>query len=253
MLRWVQALLFTLALAVLTFFTTGCGTSAQYRVVDAIADAPYAFDVDWDTVSTSTITFSDVTFGNDGGVYPSTGYQKISSGSHTIKVVETGQTAPVVISNSMSLGGSTQYTLVLMGKFNGTGNLAPVALQFTDDNTAPSSGNVEFRIIHASPRALNEAPNGIDVYIVPPGTALCNVPSTTFSGINYQAASPSYKSLAGSTTYSVIATPTGNCGFQMATLNYNPGSAGAITTMVLVDQQNGGNGNPQWLALTDVQ
>ncbi len=49
--------------------------------------------------------------------------------------------------------------------------------QFTDNNTAPTAGDVEFRVINASP----SSPGGlVDVYIVPPGTDIGGLAPTDF-------------------------------------------------------------------------
>jgi hypothetical protein len=240
MSRLLKALTLTLVLAALTFFTTGCGSSsAQFRVVDAIPDAPVNFDV---AINTKNV-FTGVSFES---VEPSSGYQKVSSGSDSVEVFQTGTTTAVIPSTSLSFGGSSQYTVVLTGRYNSTlPPNVPTAVLLTDNNTAPTSGNVEFRIIHASPSTAT-----VDIYIVPPGTDITNAPKT-FSGLTFQQASPSYASLAGGTTYSVIATFAGTSQ-PIVSLNYNPGSAGAIATMVLADQPGGGF-PPQWLPLTDVQ
>jgi len=240
MFRLLKALLLTLALAALSFFTTGCGSSsAQFRVFDAIPDAPVNLDV----AINGTNVFTGVSFQS---VEPSSGYKNLSSGGDSLEVFQTGTTTPVIPSTSLSIGSSSPYTVVLTGRYNSTlAPNVPTAVLFTDNNTAPTTGNVEFRIIHASPSTAT-----VDIYIVPPGTDITNAPKT-FTGLAFQQASPSYASLAGGTTYSVIATFAGTSQ-PIVSLNYDPGSAGAIATMVLADQPGGGF-PPQWVPLSDVQ
>lgn len=241
MSRLLNALPLTLALAALTFFTTSCGSSSsQLRVVDAIPDAPVGLDVDVNGKNAFTTPF---TFGS---TEPSSGYQKVSAGSDSIEVFQTGTTTSVIPSTSFSMGGSSQNTVVLTGYYiAGTGSPnIPTAVQFTDNNAAPTSGDVEFRIIHASPSTAT-----VDVYIVPPGTDITQVNPATISGLAYQAASSPYTSLAAA-TYSVIVTASGSKNEIIAPQDYAL-TAGQIRTLVLVDNVNGGQ-PPQWLLLSDL-
>jgi hypothetical protein len=242
MLRVLKALPLALAVAALTFFTTSCGSSsqAQIRVVHAIPNAP-ALDVDIN----GTTDFTDILF---DGFQPSSGYKSVPSGSVTIQAFDTGTTTnPLFGTNGVTatLSGSTQYTVVLAGLVNGTGTNALAVLQKTDNNTAPTSGNVEFRIIDASP----SSPGTVDVYIVPPGTDITQVPSPTFSGIVYQQASPTYFSVAAG-TYSVIATTSGSK-VPFISQDFPLPTAGMIRTLVLVDNTGGGS-PPSWLELSDL-
>jgi hypothetical protein len=243
MLRLLKALPLALAVAALTFFTTSCGSSsqAQVRMVHAIPNAP-ALDVDIN----GTIDFPDILF---DGFQPSSGYKSVPSGSVTIQAFDTGTTTnPIFGTNGVtaSLSGSTQYTVVLAGLVNGAGTNALAVLQKTDNNTAPTSGNVEFRIIDASP----SSPGTVDVFIVPPGTDITQ-PAVTpqVSGLVYQQASPSYISLAAG-TYSVIATTSGSK-VPFISQDFPLPTAGMIRTLVLVDNTGGGS-PPSWLELSDL-
>ena len=240
MFRLLKALPLTLALAAFSFFTTSCGSSSsQVRVVDAIPDAPVNVDV---AINGKNV-FTAVSF---EGIEPASGYQKVSGGSTTVEVFQTGTTTAVIPSTSFSLNASSQYTVIATGFYSATQPPnVPTAVQFTDNSTAPTSGNVEFRIIHASPSTA-----AVDIYIIPPLTDVCSVPTKTFTNINFQAASPSYASVAPA-PYSVIATYAGTCQIILSQ-DYPQGTAGMISTMVLVDQPGGGL-PPQWLPLTDVQ
>jgi Domain of unknown function (DUF4397) len=243
MFRLLKALPLTLALATLSLFAASCGSSnqSQIRVVHAIPDGP-ALDVD---VNGTKITTAALAF---GGVQPTPpAYTKVPSGSVTIQAFDTGTTTnPIFGTNGVtaSLSGSAQYTVVLDGFV-----ASPSAPLITDINTAPTSGNIEFRIIHASPS--NQTP--LDVYIVPPGTDITNV-TPQIGGSNpltYQQAS-SYVSVGFATNgYSVILTANGN-----KTPLFNPpyGIApptGSIRTLVLVDLQGGGAMSQTPLVLND--
>jgi len=244
MFRLLKALPLTLALAALIIFTTSCSSSnqAQVRVVNAIPDSQTAgLDVD---VNGNKI-FTALTFPN---FQPSSGYTKVASGSDTIQAFDTGTTTnPIFGTNgvSASLSGSTQYTVLLAGFIAN-----PAAVRLTDNNTAPTSGNIEFRIVHASPS--NQTP--LDVYIVPPLTDITNV-TPQIGGSNpltYQQASI-YVPLAFATGgYSVILTANNN-----KTPLFNPpfGIApptGSIRTLVLVDVQGGSAMSPTPTVLNDL-
>jgi Domain of unknown function (DUF4397) len=248
MFRLLKALPLTLALAALSFFTASCGSSnqAQIRVINAIPDSPTAgldVDVNGTKITTAALTFTDV--------QPTPpAYTKVASGSVTIQAFDTGTTTnPIFGTNGVtaSLSGSSQYTIVLAGFLNGTGTNPLAALQITDNNTAPSSGNVEFRIINASPSVV---PGGtVDVYIVPPGTDINQVNPPTIQGLAYQQASNPYTSLAAA-TYSVIVTSSGTKQEIIFPQDYTL-VAGQIRTLVLVDNAGGGN-PPSWLELVDL-
>src|SRR5260370_1898955 len=129
MFRFLKALPLTLALAALTVFSASCGSSSQsqIRLVNAIPDGP-ALDIDVNT----TKVFTNIAF---GGVQPTPpAYTKVASGSVTIQAFDTGTTTnPIFGTNGVKVGlsGSSQYTIVLAGFFNGTGNNAPAALRKT--------------------------------------------------------------------------------------------------------------------------
>jgi len=249
MFRLLKALSLTLTLASVSIFATGCGSSSQsqVRVVHAIPDGP-ALDVD---VNGTKITTAALAF---GGVQPTPpAYTKVASGNVTIQAFDTGTTTnPIFGANGVTanLSGSSQYTIVLAGFLNGTGNNALAVLQKTDNNSAPTSGNVEFRIIHASPSASPNTPFAVDVYIVPPGTDITQVNPPTIQGLVYQQASNPYTSVAAG-TYSVIVTTSGSKTPLISPQDFPLPQAGMIRTLVLVDNVGGGN-PPSWLELNDL-
>ena len=170
MFRLLKALPLTLAIAALSIVAISCGSSGQarVRVVNAIPDASANLDININ----GTKDFTNVAFDS---VYPTqttpASYVSVPSGSDTIEAFNTGTTtSPVVNSTTASLSGSTQYT-VLLGNYL---NKSPQAYLITDNNTAPTTGNVEIRVIDGSALANAES-TGIDVYIYqtglqPPGT-----------------------------------------------------------------------------------
>lgn len=237
MFRLLKVLSLPLALASLGLFAMSCGSSSsQVRVVDAIPDSPVNFDIQ---LNGKTV-FTNVGFES---IEPSTGYQKVSSGSDSVEFLQTGTTTPVINSTSINLGGSSQYTVLATGFFNGSGQNAPTAVLLTDNNSAPASGDVTFRIVDASP----SAPSSVDIYIVPPGTDITNV-TPSVSALAFQQGS-GYVSLAAA-IYEVIVTPAGNKTELFPGLDYTL-SAGQIRTLVLIDNAGGGN-PPTLLELSDL-
>src|SRR5260370_23572205 len=115
MFRLMKALPLTLALAALSIFATGCGSSSQsqVRVIHAISDGP-ALDINVNT----TKVFTNLAF--SGVQPPPPAYTKVSSGSDTLEAFDTGTTTPVINSTSVSLSGSSQYTVLLTRFLNGT-------------------------------------------------------------------------------------------------------------------------------------
>jgi len=241
MFRLMKALPLTLALAALSFFAASCGSSSQsqVRVVHAISDGP-ALDINVNT----TKVFSNIAF---SGVQPTPpAYTKVASGSDTLEAFDTGTTTPVINSTSVSLSGSSQYTVLLTGFLNGTGANAPTFFTITDNNAVPTAGNVEIRIIDGS---ANTPQGGFSVYIVPPGTNIGTV-TPQISGLLLGQAS-NYQSLnLSGNVYEVIVTPNGN---QTPIINQNYTiTTGSIRTFVMVDNTGGGGISEFPLQLNDL-
>ena len=228
MFRLLKALPLALALAALSFFAASCGSSSQsqVRVLHAISDGP-ALDINVNT----TKVFTNIAF---SGVQPTPpAYTKVASGSDTLEAFDTGTTTPVINSTSVSLSGSSQYTVLLTGFLNGTpGANAPTFFTITDNNAVPTAGNVEIRIIDGSPDT--------------------NIGGVTpqISGLLLGQAS-SYQSLnVSGNVYEVIVTPNGN---QTPIINQNYTiTTGSIRTFVMVDNTGGGGISEFPLELNDL-
>ena len=241
MFRLLKALPLALALAALSFFAASCGSSSQsqVRVLHAISDGP-ALDINVNT----TKVFTNIAF---SGVQPTPpAYTKVASGSDTLEAFDTGTTTPVINSTSVSLSGSSQYTVLLTGFLNGTAPNAPTFYTITDNNAVPTAGNVEIRIIDGS---ANTPQGGYSVYIVPPGTNIGGV-TPQISGLLFGQAS-SYQSLnVSGNVYEVIVTPNGN---QTPIINQNYTiTTGSIRTFVIVDNTGGGGISAFPLELADL-
>jgi len=239
MFRLLKVPSLTLALAAVSIFATSCGSSSQsqVRVVQAISDETTGLDINVNT----TKVFTNIAFGAVQPTPPA--YTKVASGRDTLEAVNTGTTTAVIANTSAGLSGSSQYTVLLTGFLNGTGVNAPTFNLITDNNAAPTSGNVEIRIIDGS---ANTPQGGFDVYIVPPGTNIGTL-TPQISGLLIGQAS-SYQSLnITGNVYEVIVTPNGT---QSSFINQNYTiPTGSIRTFVIVDNQGGGGGVPSQIPL----
>ena len=222
--------------ATLSLLAASCTNSrSQVRVVNAIPNAPSNVDV---VINGSTL------FKNAGfpSVSPSSGYQSLSVGTEAIELLQTG-TTNVVINSSVSLA-SGQSTVLVAGLYGATSGTNEPSLQaVSDNNSAPQTGDVEFRIVDASP----SAPSSVDVYIVAPGTNIAPL-SPNISALAYPHAS-SYQTLPTG-TYSVVATTSGS---KVPFVNQQYSLvAGQIRTLVIVDVSGSGSPSSTPLELSDL-
>jgi hypothetical protein len=233
MFQGLKTLPLVLTLAAVSIFATSCGSSsAKLRIVQAIPDvsAGQPLDIYLDgNKAASSIGF--------GGTFPTTGYQSTHTGSRHLQVFLAGQTTGAIFDGNITLNSGSNYTAVLSG-FTTSSNIA--ASLFTDNNTAPSSGNVSVRIIHASPTwNYSYYQNGMDIFVVAPGTSIFGV-SPTVSALGYQHASNYVSAPAGS--YNVIATPPDLAAEIIVGGPYTFNS-GDIRTVIFVDAPGGGLGS----------
>jgi hypothetical protein len=187
----------------------------------------------------STQEFTDISF---LGVQPNQpGYTTLPSGSTTIQGFSTGTTTNPVFSNSLSLSGGAQYTLVATG-FKANVDL----LQIPDNIPAPPTGDVEFRVINASPSGPNGIPGAVDVYIELNPNSGPGLP-ITIKGLEYTQASNyvSFNFNPNNATpppgFTVYVTPSGSTNPIIISEPINPATAGAARTLVLTDVQYGKN------------
>jgi hypothetical protein len=202
----------------------GCGSggTAQARLLNA---SPGEGSLNGMANSTSFAT--NVSYGS------ASTYTSIPSGSDTLEVEVSGSSS-AAINQTVSLVAKTPYTVMVAGYPSSIG-----AIVLTDNNSAPTSGNILLRVINASP-SLGTA----DVYVVAPNTALDTV-SPTVSALNFESAS-NYVSLAAG-SYEVVFTETGqtvpvitsgSMTFGAGQVNSIVGLNGAVTgytTAVLTD------------------
>ena len=205
-----------LAVAFLTlimiFLTTACGSSnANIRLLNAmLSQNSLDLLVDGKTVASS------VAYGS-GSSYAAT-----SSGSHHLQAEASGTTTIVADFGTQNIGSNSYVTAAATDS-------GPAV--FTDDHTAPATGDVKIRVINAS--ALLSG--GTDVYLVTAGTGITGSP--TFAGLAYPTASTYDSVSAGS--YQAIFTLPGQ-GFAEYITPGQSFSAGQNRTIAIMNGQSGG-------------
>lgn len=179
-------------LLVLILLTTTCGsnnnTNAQFRLMDASPGETSLTVTLGGTAFTSAVTY--------GTASP---YTFVLSGSPTLEVqgpsIITGNTT-TLFNGAVTLNQSTTYTAV--------GDNYPLDFGVTlyvDNNSLPTSGNFNLRIINSAPGL-----GTVDAYVVAPGTDLSST-SPKVAGLAFQAASAYLPMSAG--TYEVYFTLAG--------------------------------------------
>ena len=149
--RW-----FGLSVAILTvgglFVASGCGggSQAKLRVVNASPNET-GIDVLIDGKSVAT----GIAYGSNSD------YLTVDAGSRHIQVQATS-TTNILLDQNLSFNSDTETTYLAT---NFAASISAMVL--SDDRTAPTSGNVNLRVVNA---ALSMGP--VDVYIVTPGADL---------------------------------------------------------------------------------
>lgn len=224
MFQGLKILPLVLTLAAVSIFTTGCSSSStKLRIVQAIPDAGQPLDIYIDGNKVAP----GVGFGS---VFPTSGYHSTATGSRHLQVFLAGQTTGAIFDGNIALASGSTYTAVLTGFYTSS---SIVSSLFTDNNTAPTSGNVSVRVIHASPTwNYSFYPNGMDVWIVGSPYTIGGGLAPTISALGYPKASSYISAAAG--TYEVIATPPQLPAALIIGGPYNFNS-GDIRTVVFID------------------
>jgi len=245
MSRFLRALYLAVAVLAIGIFAASCGsTSTHARFVNTISNGP-----NLDLVMNGSTAFTNVAFGS---VEPTSGYKSFSSGSDPFIAYPTGTTSDPLISSNLNLSSSNKYLVVLAGLDGNTGTVPPAGIVLTDNNAAPASGQVNFRMVNASTWAAQNLVNtgAVDVYLVPPGTPLGSVtPNST--ALQYTQAS----------AYLPVGVPTGGTlemditvsgsTVPLFTQNYSV-TAGQVRTVVLDDTAGGISINTTPVFLADL-
>lgn len=201
----------------LLLLSLGCGSThnAQIRFMNAATNLA---NPQQDLLINSNKVASAIGYG------AASSYTKIGAGTEHVQVEPTGTTTPIIDEN-LTFNTSSQSTIMLFS----SPTIATVV--FADNNAAPTSGNMNLRIINASP-SLGAA----DVYVVAPGTDLSTV-SPTVSSLAVQTASSYFTLTPG--TYQVYFTAAGSK-FSLFDSGPQTWSAGQVRTVVGLDGEFGG-------------
>jgi len=203
-----------------TFLSVGCSSGkSRYRFVQAATGVPTNIDLFVDGKSVQT----GIGFGQTAT------YRSTSSGSRKFELFAAGTSTNPYINASVSLG-SGDTTVIAEGTLS-TISLAP----YTDNNTAPTTGNIKLRVINAAPTVAPTG-QGVDVYVVPTGQGIAGV-NPQFN-VAYPNAG-NYLSLSAA-TYDVIMTVQGTQNIVSNLTTTIPLTSGQIRTVVVLDAQNGG-------------
>ena len=208
----------------LTLAAAGCKSAstivanAQFRVMNASVEQPSLnFLLTTTTLATAL-------------AYPTaTAYSSEAPGPYTVHVEPAGTTT-TLINQGVVLQSGTSYTFIAAEAGFASPALTPIFL--TDDNSAPTSGQMKLRVVNAVP---DPDVGNFDVYVVAPGKSLQNI-NPTFTNLAFQSAS-SYQSLVPG-NYELYFTPT-NQKKILIDSGVLAFAAGQIRTVVALDSTGG--------------
>jgi len=240
--RWLKVLPLALATATLSVIMASCNSTsqAQVRFVHAIQDAD-ALDIDFNGKK----EFTDIAFTN---VQPASGYTVVPNGLVTIEgFLASTSTEAFSVSNVKLFAGS-EYTMVATGFDTNINSV--IILSPADNNTAPANGVIKFRVINASP----STPGPLDIYIQQ-SQIQGLTPPATISALPYEQTSryisePYNTNGGGYTVYVCMAGSTTPIFSQ--NIPVGGSNEGSIRTLILTDQPNVDELNPQFIVLKDL-
>ena len=157
---------------------------------------------------------------------PSTAlYSPILTGSRSLVVQQTSNTAVTLATIPLTIAASTDYTVYAMG---GTGGTAVTSLITTDVNTAGAAADTRFRVTNASSTA-----GAVDVFVTAAGADPTNL-TPDAANVAVNASSAYFSKTAGS--YQIRFVPAGTAGaarngavlFTIATATYPANSGRTI-------------------------
>jgi hypothetical protein len=207
-------------------FAVGCGGSGGTTSLRVVQASP-------DTGQVSVLV-NGTTVNSDLGYAGNTGYLSVNAGSPTLEVIPLNSTTPIV-NQTLDLGSGTETTVIVA---NYKANIDGIVL--TDDNTDPAVGDIELRVVNASP-GIGSA----DVYMVPSGSSLTTI-APIITSLGFESAS-SYQTLTAG-TYQVFLTAPGTKNAYVSTSQLTL-TSGQIRTIVAL---NGATGGYTSLTLADL-
>lgn len=198
-----------------TLFLAGCGSShGNVRLFNGTLDNFAGLDLLVDSHSKAT----GVAYG------AASSYVSVDTGSRNLQADTTG-TSNMIASATASVTSKAFYTFMTL---NNSGSGTPPVV-FTDDNSTPSAGNFNLRIINGSPGLSAQ-----DVWVIAPGTCCSGTP--TYSSLAFGSAS-AYGSLAAGTWEVDFTNPGAITPNLTATVTAN---ALAVRTLVALNSQVSG-------------
>lgn len=162
----------------------GGAGQAELRVIHASPDAPNV-----DVIVDGVQVLTEVPF------FTASAYLDLQAGSRAIRLEPVGSDTPI-LEATVSLDDGEAVTLMAV---DSAASIEPLVL--TDDLSAPPSGDIKVRAVHASP-----ATETVDVYVLTPGDPLPATP--TAQGVAYKSASAYVAVPAGD--YRLVVTPAGD-------------------------------------------
>jgi hypothetical protein len=250
MLRWLKVVPLALAIVALGVVAISCnsGGNALVRVVNAIPNNGANGATTVDVYVNGTKDYPNLAFGNAYPTPTNTGaqYLPVPSGSDTIQAYDYNETTGSIFGNggiTENLSASTQYTALLGGFLGGP----PQVYLITDNNTAPTTGDINIRVINGS--ATSTAYGGIDVAVYQSG--IVNIPSPEISGLGLGQASMQ-SNLTFASEYAVQVFYHDIQAAQIPQYTFST-VTGSVTTVVIFDQAGGNGGLSQFpLVMTDL-
>ena len=217
---WVPFCLI-LGIGTLTFFATSCGSSnkAHLRLLNAMV-----------TQGSLDMLVDGTNVASNVGYSTASSYISVSSGSRHVQVEPSGSSSPVIDTTTSMNSGDNVTALAYLNTSNANSSAFLV-----DNNSTPSSGNFNLRIINASP-AMGAA---VDVYVEPAGVGPSGTPLA--SSLSDGSASGYIGLSATSNQWHVIFTLPNQPGSVMLdTGAISSPTAGQIWTVVCLNATSGG-------------
>jgi hypothetical protein len=249
----MKPLLLLLALVSVSIFLISCtsSNSVQARFVNAVYLTSGSYNGSLDVEFNGTKEFTNITFPNASA----STYKAVPGGTVSIQGLAYNTSTTVFGPVSETLNGGTDYTMVAGGQAGGSGALVNLAV-YPDNNSAPATGTVNFRVLNAS-----DVDSSIDVYIEQTpftGTLGQNGVAPDFTlGLNSGSTYKNFPWNSDGQGWSLYVTTAGNPnsirlnGFSIASFG-GTGTDG-IRTIVLTDDTNAPNTiSSQPLVLTDL-
>jgi hypothetical protein len=201
------------------------GETGRVRFVHAVSDPARADRLD---ASLENLPLGiNLAYGNVAPTLPAAAYYPVYVGSRALAARRTADTSVKVLDQSLTIAAGTDYTVLALGNAAGVQGLV-----LTDDNTAPTAGNVKVRVVHAS-----ASTGAVDIYVTTP-TADLSTATAAATNVAFRSPTPYVSLPAGA--YRIRVTPAGNRAVVSLDVTTPALAAGAIRTVLALDRALGG-------------